>query len=309
MRRVLDINLSSRIRATARRFGVTSAAIFHAAWALVVARTSGRDDVVFGSVLLGRLQRVAGADELPGMFINTLPLRVDLRRVDVRQLVHRTQRELISLLEYEHAPLMLAQRCSEVGAGRPLFSSLLNYRHSETRPAAIQDEAEISGIEILGGRERTNYPFVMSIDDLGEGFSLLSQTDRRVAPSRAIAYFCTALESLITSLESAPEARCLDLEVLPTSERQEVVETFNATKADYPQDALVHELFEAQAQRRPDAVALEFEGRQVTYGELNRRSNQLARYLRKHADVGPDECVRLCCERGVELRRGRARGA
>ena len=122
--------IAQRVRAQARRLGVSAATVFHAAWSVVVAHTSGREDVVFGTVLLGRLQASAGAQRILGMFINTLPLRLPLQQMTVKGLVERTQRELVELLSHEQSSLALAQRCSGVTGSTPLFSTLLNYRHS-----------------------------------------------------------------------------------------------------------------------------------------------------------------------------------
>ena len=111
-REELEPTLARRLRMQARRLSVSAATLFHAAWGVVVSKTSGRDDAVFGSVLLGRLQGSAGAQRVLGMFINTLPLRLRLQQVTVTELVERTQRELIELLEHEQASLAVAQRCS-----------------------------------------------------------------------------------------------------------------------------------------------------------------------------------------------------
>ncbi|MCI0998351.1 condensation domain-containing protein, partial [Pseudomonas corrugata] len=131
----------------------------------------GRDDVVFGTVLMGRMQGGEGADRALGMFINTLPLRVNLGQAAVRAGVRATHGRLTALLGHEHASLALAQRCSGVAAPTPLFSALLNYRHTD----ANQAPSAWSGIEVLSGEERTNYPLMLSVDDLGEGFSLTVQ--------------------------------------------------------------------------------------------------------------------------------------
>ena len=122
--------LAQRVRGRAKRLGVSAATLFHAAWALVVSQTSGRDDVVFGSVLLGRLQGTAGARRAIGMFINTLPVRLRLKDVTARALVQQAHRELVDLLTHEQASLAVAQRCSGIAGSAPLFSALLNYRHS-----------------------------------------------------------------------------------------------------------------------------------------------------------------------------------
>ncbi|MDI9701244.1 condensation domain-containing protein, partial [Burkholderia cenocepacia] len=126
----LEPALALRLRETARSMGVSPAVLFHVAWALVVARTSGRDDVVFGTVLSGRMQGDSGISSVLGLFINTLPVRIQLADVSLATLVRNTHHALAALLPHEHAPLALAQRCSSVPAPAPLFTSMLNYRHT-----------------------------------------------------------------------------------------------------------------------------------------------------------------------------------
>ncbi|MCG1055178.1 hypothetical protein KQH49_09595, partial [Mycetohabitans sp. B5] len=119
--RMLPPALNDRLRAHAKRLGVSLASLCHLAWAQVLARASGQPRVVFGTVLFGRMQAGSGADRAMGLFINTLPLRVDLDG-SVETAVHATHARLAVLLEHEHASLALAQRCSGVPAGTPLFS-------------------------------------------------------------------------------------------------------------------------------------------------------------------------------------------
>ena len=126
----LSVDLAQRIRTTARQYGVTAAVLFHAAWGYVLSQCTGRDQVVFGTVLLGRLQGSKGADQVLGMFINTLPVRVDLGSHSVKAVIQAVHRRLSDLLGHEQASLALAQRCSAVDAALPLFTTLLNYRHS-----------------------------------------------------------------------------------------------------------------------------------------------------------------------------------
>jgi non-ribosomal peptide synthetase component F len=155
-------------------------------------------------------------------------------------------------------------------------------------------------VRFLASQSWTNYPLMLSVDDLGEGFALVAQTDRRIDPHRMLGYMHTALRSLVEALEEAPQRLALGLTILPESERREVVESFNATQAEYAQERLIHELFEEQAQRTPDGVAVVYEEHSLTYAELNARANQLARYLREKG-VGADHLVGICLERGVEM--------
>jgi len=294
----MDSQLARRVRSAARGVAVSAATLFHAAWALVVAHTSGRDDVVFGSVLLGRLQGSAGAQRILGLFLNTLPLRLQLQSTSVRGLVERTQRELLGLLVHEQASLATAQRCSGIVGSAPLFSSLLNYRHSAPDPQS--EWSQDCGITLLDGHYQTNYPIMLSVDDLGDGFVLTAQTDQRVNPSRITNYLRNAIESLVGALEAAPRTEALSLPILPEYERRQVLQLFNTTQIDYPREKMVHELFEEQVRRTPSAVAVTHGGGSLTYAELNRQSNQLARYLR-HRGVGPDQLVGICVHRSLEM--------
>ena len=153
--RAIDDGLARRLRAQARALGVSAASLCHVAWGRVVAALSGRDDVVFGTVLFGRMQGGEGADRVMGLFINTLPLRVSIDSTSVGRSVRDTHVLLAKLLRHEHASLALAQRCSGVAPPVPLFSSLLNYRYLSGE--AREDVAGVwEGIDRLASRERTN---------------------------------------------------------------------------------------------------------------------------------------------------------
>ncbi|KAG9587254.1 hypothetical protein KCV01_g13108, partial [Aureobasidium melanogenum] len=231
--------LARRLRAQARALGVSAASLFHWAWAQVLARTTGRDDVVFGTVLFGRLQGGAGTDRTMGLLINTLPLRVCLGDQGVKASVRQAHETLSGLMRHEHASLALAQRCSGLPADAPLFSSILNYRHSEEH----EGEAPLwsQGMEVLAVRERTNYPFMLSVDDLGEGFELGAQVSEPIEASRLCDYMRQALEGLADALESAPDTPCWRIDVLGEDERRALLVDPTETGRDWPDtDAGLH---------------------------------------------------------------------
>jgi amino acid adenylation domain-containing protein len=291
----LEPELSGRIREQARRLATSPASICHQAWGQVLARLTGREEVVFGTVLLGRMQGGSGSDRVLGMFINTLPVRIGLGQT-AEEGVRQTHALLGRLIEHEHAPLALAQRCSGVVAPLPLFTTLLNYRHSGRSVASAAWE----GIEVLLVEERTNYPLVLSVDDLGDGFRLTVHVDEPVEAARICGYMERALRGLVEALEEAPATPLGMLEVLPEVEREQVLHGWNRTQAEYPKDRCIHELFEEWAERTSEAVVVVYEGATLTYGELNRRANRLAHYLIEMG-VKPDERVALCVERSLEM--------
>lgn len=293
----LEDRLARRIRSQARRFGISTATIFHAAWGLFVAFASGRNEAVFGSVLSGRQQTTENADGMIGLFINTLPLHLTLDGRSVKEYVEHAQRELVDLLSHELASLVRVQRCSAVSGSTPLFTALLNYRHSA--PAPQDDPASPESVRVTAVQAWTNYPITLSVDDMQETFAITAQTAIGLDPQRLMAYMQQALSSLVGALESDEDSPVDALRVMPETERHQLMMYCNPTRADYPQSA-IHELFEEQARRSPETAALIHDTRVLTYGELNGRANQLARYLRK-LGVGPDKLVGVCLERSHEM--------
>ncbi|MFQ3459984.1 AMP-binding protein, partial [Bradyrhizobium sp. UFLA01-814] len=299
--RMLPQALNARLRVQARRLGVSLASLCHLAWGQVVARSSDREQVVFGTVLFGRMHGGAGGDRAMGLFINTLPLRLDLDGTAVEASVRTTHARLAELLVHEHASLALAQRCSGVAAPAPLFSALLNYRHNT--PAAVTASAAddvLSGVEWLGEEERTNYPLTLSVEDFGEALGLTAQVVEPISADRICGYMQRALEQLAEALEHAPSTPVRELDILPADERTYLLEKLNRTGAPYPAEQCIHELFEAQVRRAPDAVAVVHEEERLSYGELNARANRLAHHL-IGLGVKPDQPVAICVARSVAM--------
>ncbi|RAQ81867.1 non-ribosomal peptide synthetase, partial [Burkholderia pseudomallei] len=295
--RRLKPELSGALRGHARRLGVSAASMMHVAWGLVLSRTTGRQDVVFGTVLFGRMQGGAQSDRSLGLFINTLPVRMRVAQTGVEASVKGTHAQLAELMRHEHAPLVLAQRCSGVPAQTPLFTSLLNYRYSKPKVAA----AHIAdGIELLDGHERTNYPVSVDIDDHGDDFKMRAQAAASVDPARVCDFLEVALTRLVDALERDPHGALRQLDILPEVEREEVVRRWNAGEKARPSRLCLHELFERQAARAPDAIAVIQDERALTYAELNRCANRLAHYLRARGVRGGDR-VALYARRSPEL--------
>ncbi|CAJ6906667.1 syringomycin synthetase [Burkholderia pseudomallei] len=298
--RRLKPELSGALRGHARRLGVSAASMMHVAWGLVLSRTTGRQDVVFGTVLFGRMQGGAQSDRSLGLFINTLPVRMRVAQTGVEASVKGTHAQLAELMRHEHAPLVLAQRCSGVPAQTPLFTSLLNYRYSKPKVAA----AHIAdGIELLDGHERTSYPLSMTVDDHERDFTIVAKVCERIGPQRVCELMELALEQLTRALSANPGGELAELDVLPAAERTQVLHGWNETGRAYARDACLHQLFEAQVSRTPEAAAVICGDETLSYTDLDARANRLAHYLRGQG-VGPDTRVGLALGRGVEMMTG-----
>ncbi|MGH3165427.1 MAG: non-ribosomal peptide synthetase [Trebonia sp.] len=303
----VDDELAARLREQARLAHVSPATLFHLVWARVLAAVAGRDDVVFGTVLFGRMTAGPGADRALGPFINTLPVRIDVAAAGTAAAIRHMQAQLIGLLAHERAPLALAQQASGVAAPAPLFTSILNYRHrpdtglglSAGREGAGLEGAGLEGIEVVSVRERTNYPLALSVDDTGTGFVFNVQAVAPASPEQVCALVHTTTERLVTALETAPEAPMRSIQVLGEAEQGQILAEWNDTRRAVP-PATLPMLFEARAAQCPDAVAVVFEDTSLSYAELHRRANQLARLLVSRG-AGPESMVAVVMERSAEL--------
>ncbi|MCU7249831.1 non-ribosomal peptide synthetase [Pseudomonas koreensis] len=300
----LEPLLGQRLRSRARLLGVSVASLFHLGWGQVLNALTGKSPVVFGTVLMGRMQGAESTDRALGIFINTLPLRVEVGAQSVSDAVKATHARLTTLMRHEHAPLALAQRCSGVVGSAPLFSSLLNYRHSAS--SANADAAALSaweGISVLRSEERTNYPLTLSIDDFGDRFSLTLLATRAVEAQRICTYMLCAVEQLLLALEQAPDSPVNQLSVMSATEREQVLTHFNASQVEYPRGQTIHQRFEAQVVARPDALAAVHLGAQLTFAALNQQANALAHQL-IGLGVRPDDRVAVVARRGLDTLAG-----
>ncbi|MDQ1039021.1 amino acid adenylation domain-containing protein/non-ribosomal peptide synthase protein (TIGR01720 family)/FkbM family methyltransferase [Streptomyces sp. V3I8] len=283
LRRTLDPELGERVRAVAADLDVGPAVLFHAAWSLVVSACSGRNDVVFGTVVSG----LSGPRDNERAVGNILPVRVDLAGAGVRDLLRTTDRTLRDLVRHRRTPSAVAHGHSAVPSGTPLYNAVLDYRDPEFVDR-VHDTAA--------------HPVAMAVGDLRHSFELDARTDRSQDPGLVIGCLETAMTRLVDVLtdESAEQFPALELSVLSDALCREVLTEWNRTPSAAPVARTVHEWFQETAAAAPEAVAVEFEDRRLSYGELNVRANRLARHLRG-LGVGPGVLVALCLSRSEHL--------
>ncbi|HDQ71156.1 MAG TPA: amino acid adenylation domain-containing protein [Chloroflexi bacterium] len=299
---------STGLQALARRHRLTLNTLVQGAWAILLSRYSGRDDVVFGTTVSGRPTDLTGAESMVGLFINTLPVRVRLAPRDrLSDWLQHLQAQQVEMRQYEYCSLVKVREWSAIPGDRSLFDSLLVF---ENYPAGDLTWGREEGLQVvdLQGVERTNYPLtVVVVPDPELAVKFLY--DRRRLDAATIARMGGHLRTLLTAmgdqLDRNPTQHLCTLPILMAAERQEILERWSGTETDCPHETCVHEIFEAQAARTPDAVALAYphagEGtHHLTYGALDARANRLARHL-VALGVGPDAPVGLCMTRSVEM--------
>ncbi|MEV6827024.1 non-ribosomal peptide synthase/polyketide synthase [Amycolatopsis sp. NPDC051102] len=288
---------TGRLAAFARRERLTLNAVVQGAWALLLARHSGEDDVCFGATVSGRPAGLAGVDDITGIFINTLPVRVTADpAAPVAGWLRDLQAAQAESRRFEHVPLTAVQAWSGVGGGRNLFDSLVVF---ENYPVTADDVAG-HGVRLrdLQAMETTNYPLSV-VAAPGPRLSLGLGYDPALFDEATVERLAGQLEHLLDAIAGDPARPLRAFDVLTGAERDQVLVAFNDTRHEVPPVTLT-ELIEAQAARTPDAVAVVSREEQLTFAELDTRADRLARLLAARG-AGPERIVALALGRSVEI--------
>jgi amino acid adenylation domain-containing protein len=295
----LDIELTSELTAAITRrateAGVTVNTVTQTAWALVLARMTGAEDLVFGAVVSGRPHDLPGVERMVGLFINTLPVRIRLypgsgsgSGETVDELLARVQDEQLRLAPYHHVRLAEVQRAA--GAGE-LFDTVLAF---ENFPRTESDGPS-PPLELVETRDATHYPVTVAVV-AGERMLLRVSCRRGISAAAVGARLVRAFEALTTADDTAADR----LDVLPGEERRRLLALAKGPVRPTPEPATVTDRFATQATRAPEAPAIESDGEVLTYADLDTASDQLAARLRE-AGVRPGETVALPLDRSASM--------
>ncbi|NCT51379.1 MAG: amino acid adenylation domain-containing protein [Microcystis aeruginosa G13-03] len=268
-------------------------------WGLLLSRYSGENDVVFGATVSGRPPKLVGVESMVGLFINTLPVRVQISsETELLGLLKDLQTQQVESEQFSYSPLVEIQGLSDVPRGTSLFDSIVVFENYPVDTQVLEDNSNLI-ISNFCGVEQTNYPLTVAVIPGEQLLVRMSYDGSRFEQdtiNRMLSHFVTLLEGIIAN----PSERISQLPLLTKVEEQQLLIDWNNTEVDYPSKQCIHQLFEEQVERTPDAVAVVFEGQQLTYNELNCRANQLAHYLQS-LGVKPDELVGICVERSLEM--------
>ncbi len=296
---VLGQELTTSLKDLSRGEGATTYMALLAALATLLHRYTGQTDIVIGTPTAGRMSVKTRA--VVGAFINTLVLRNDLAgEFSFRELIGRARRTALEAFSYQELPfnsLVSALNPERDSSGSSLLQVMLVL---QTIPFP---DLEMPGLtvelqEIETGTAK--YDLTLELRERAGRLVGWFEYDNELFEPGTIARMAGHFQTLLEAAVADPDRSVAELPLLSEPERRQVIETWNATRVDYPQDTCLHDLIEAQVERTPGAVALVFEDQVLSYRELNKRANRLANRLRA-VEVGPESLVGVCVDRSVEM--------
>ncbi|MGL4696424.1 amino acid adenylation domain-containing protein [Enterococcus larvae] len=296
----LDEAVSRQLHQATLSMQITMSSLMETAWGITLQKYNWTQDVVFGKIVSGRNAPLRGIEQAVGLFINTIPVRVDARENQTpAQLLQAVQQQAADSSSFDYFSLADVQQQSELGGD--LFKTLLMY---ENYFDADSFQETMMGIDVEPDsmREQTNYPIAMKVyhSTDTESLSLEALYDPKLYGNTEMQQLLETFKTILSHIALKPEEKISEIQCLGEKEMQKVLHTFNDTKTPFAKGQTMVELFEAEVEKTPDKVALVFKEQQVTYQELNQRANHLAAQLRE-LGIQPDDRVALFTARSVEL--------
>jgi amino acid adenylation domain-containing protein/non-ribosomal peptide synthase protein (TIGR01720 family) len=295
----LTSEASSSLQSFGRENHVTMYTMLQGAWAILLSRYGNADEVVFGSVVSGRPATLDGVDEMAGLFINTIPVRI---RANCNELttewLYRLQSRFVESRQYEYARLVDIQQWSDLAPGISLFNTLLVYENYPV-DQSLRDTGWSLKIVDVQSFEKPNYP-ISIIACMGDRLNISALYDPSRISEGAAERLLGHMQTVLESIPQYATRPLTGIPLLSTAELNTILVEWNQTRRQYESRVCIHEMFEQQVERTPNAVAAAYAEEEMCYAELNKKANQMAHYLRKEG-VGPEVRVGICVERSVEM--------
>ncbi|MED1538480.1 amino acid adenylation domain-containing protein, partial [Bacillus pseudomycoides] len=293
--------LTKSMKRVANDNHVTINTLLQTAWGILLQKYNNSKDVVFGSVVSGRPEEIPGIENMIGLFINTIPVRIHHEEeVQFAEAMKKNQELALASHVYDTYPLYEIQALTE--QQQNLINHIMVF---ENYPAEKQmghigicneTALEIANLEV---NEQTNYDFNLIVMP-GEEIHIHFQYNANVYEQATIERIQGHMIQIIKQVVNNPNIKVSELKLLTEREKTQILDVFNKTEIEYSNEKTIHQLFEEQVQRTPNQVAVVFEDQQLTYQELNERANQLARTL-KAEGVRAEQLVAIMAERSLEM--------
>lgn len=279
LEKVLSKELTGKLRDLAKMSSVSLNNVLQGAWALLLYHYSGEKDIVFGTTRACRYSSLEEVKDMIGIFINTLPLRISIEEHSIKEWLKTIKKSNSEIREFEQTPLLTIQSFSEVPSGESLFDSLIIFDHQKL-DTSLKSHGKAWENRNFSYRGQTNYP--LALYGYGDSSMLLElEYDSGRYPGEVIIRIMENLATLLEGMVENPESSPLSIPYLSENELDTLIRKWNNTTHSYPADRCMHQLFEEKANEQPDSPALYFRGQELSYAQLNSKSNQVAAYLRE----------------------------
>ena len=290
---------TAQLQATAREMNVTLSTLVQGAWGLVLGRYSMLEDIVFGVTVSGRPPDMPDSEEMVGLFINTMPFRVKLdSAVTLRKWLKELQAGMLEIRQYEYSSLLDIQSWSSVPRGSPLFETLLVYENYPIQ-TVIDDLRTDLQVEDVRSVEQTNFALNL-VAGCSDRLMLKLVYDARRYSEGGIQRILEHLRVILSSFASSPDQLLSAVPYMPADKEKSLINEWQALPAECFIDKNVIHLIEDQTAGHPSSTALDDTNSVWSYGELNKRANQVARYLHAN-DVAPGSFVAVSMEHSADL--------
>ncbi|MGB7604143.1 MAG: amino acid adenylation domain-containing protein, partial [Lutisporaceae bacterium] len=295
----IDKTLTNKLRQIAKATGSTMYMVLLSSFNVLLSKYSGQEDIIVGSPIAGRPH--ADLENIMGMFVNTLTMRnYPSGEKTFKEFLREVKENALGAYEnqdYQFEELVEKLNVSRDFSRNPLFDVMLVLQNTD------MGEVSVEGIKISpykSGNRIAKFDMIVNAVELRNSISIGIQYCTKLFSKATIERMYKHLKNIIQVMTEDINIKLSEVEMLTEEERQQILIDFNNTKADYPKDKTIHQLFEEQVERTPDNIAVVYEDKQLTYRELNEKSNQLARVLIDKG-VGPDNIVGIMIEKSLEM--------
>ncbi|AJQ94154.1 non-ribosomal peptide synthetase [Gynuella sunshinyii] len=298
----LDAALSEAMATLARQSRTTVSTVVQAAWAYLLYRYSGENRVTFGETVSGRPADLDGVETMVGLFINSLPVSVELLpQSTVQNWLQALHQASIERSEHGFVPLADIQQLSSLSNHSELFSSLIVFESypGEQGGDDMADNGSGLQLESVYTDEYTHYDLTLCVEPGAAIEFRLEYQRHRYAPV-IIQQMLTHLQRILHQLVAAPDARIADIELLSADEQRLQLQQWNSPQVQYAGAATIHERFQALAAQYPQRLAAVHNDDSISYGELDQYANRLAGYLRAQG-IGKGSLVAIYAYRSVHF--------
>ncbi|MEH2243329.1 amino acid adenylation domain-containing protein [Nostoc sp.] len=298
----LSIEVTTALQAFAKQHRLTLNTLMQGAWAILLSYYSGEQDVIFGSVVSGRPPDLTGVESMVGLFINTLPMRVEVAaQASLISWLKQLQTQQIELRQYEYSPLVQVQNWSEIPRGMSLFESIIIF---ENYPVdySLQTSDRSLRIGQICHSYQPAYPLEIEvIVKPNQGLSIAIDYDYRCFAQSTINKILGHLQNLLAEMIIHSDQSLAKFKIITASEQHHLLVEFNYKINEHPIEKTIHQLFTEQVNKTPKNIAVVCGDSYLTYQELNEKSNQLATFLREELAVKYGEFIAIYKERDTNF--------